>query len=214
MQRPESHIKINLLFEGITVNFPTNPLSIAAKDEAHSALHTTSSILEHALDSFVQFTHVHLSASKANLHGSVSLVRQVLDSHDTRKVYQAIQSEIQPSLVKTVSYGRDLLKLSIEAQTRIAEVIHSRVNQTSTQFHALTTDLTKVSPSGTEHYTDVVKIGVSTWHKAIEKFAESQISMLKNYSAHLDTYGNLKSQKTQPQPQKPKKSVLAEEAEA
>jgi phasin family protein len=206
----------NLIFflEDITVNFPANPLSAATKDQTNASLHAASNIFEYVADSIVQLIQLNLSTSKASLHDSTSLMRQILDSQDPKKAYEVIQAEFQPTVTKAASYGRDVVKLGIEAQTRVTEVIHSRVTETSAQFHTLTSDLTKAAPAGTERFAKVVNASVSTWQKALESIVQSQASQLRNYVAHLDSYDDRRPSTSSPHPEKSKKAMAAEHIEA
>ena len=196
------------------MNFPVNPISIATKDQANSALHVGLSLSQHLIDSMSQLVYCNLAASKRTLTDSVRLAQNMLDSESTNQVYEVIHQEVQPAISKVASYGRYVARLGIETQSRVTEVIHARVVDTSNQIHTLVTDLAKVTPMGTDRYAEGVGTGLSTWQKIVEKIAESQISMLKNYAAHLDSYGEHKTSNPTSQPGKSKKSAKPEEVDA
>ncbi len=168
------------------MNIAIDQLSKATKTQAEAQISVISAIAEQAIHAANELAELNVATVKASLEDGASIAQELISAKDPQSAFAVVQAQAQPAAEKAASYGRHLAAIASKTQAELGKIAQERLAETSSHFHALVNDLTKVAPAGSEPLVDAFKSGFAQSNAFYEQFAKAGQTAYEQFQSQLN----------------------------
>jgi phasin family protein len=127
-----------------------------------------ASLSSQAFGGFEKLVELNLATSKAALAEGFTHVQSVLAVKTPQELVALHTSAVQPSVEKSVAYGRDLYSIASSTGAEIAKALESKAAEVQQTVATVVDNAVKNAPAGTDGAVALFKSAVAAGQNAIE----------------------------------------------
>ncbi|ALU88734.1 phasin family protein [Herbaspirillum rubrisubalbicans] len=151
----------------------TEQFSAAAKANAEAQLALFSQLAAKTFEGVEKLVDLNLKAAKSSLEESQAAAQKLFAAKDPQEFFTLTSSHAQPTLEKSVAYGRHLSGIFSSTQAELTKAAEAQIAEVNRKVVAMIDEAAKNAPAGSEQAISILKSTIGNLSAGYEQFTKN-----------------------------------------
>ncbi|WP_433694095.1 phasin family protein [Herbaspirillum seropedicae] len=151
----------------------TEQFSAAAKANAEAQIALFSQLASKTFEGVEKLVDLNLKAARSTLEESQAAAQKLFAAKDPQEFFALTSAHAQPTLEKSVAYGRHLSGIFSSTQAELTKAAEAQIAEVNRKVVALIDEASKNAPAGTEQAVSVLKSAIGNMSAGYEQFTKN-----------------------------------------
>ena len=151
----------------------TEQFSAAAKANAEAQIALFSQLASKAFEGVEKLVDLNLKAAKSSLEESQTTAQKLFAAKDPQEFFSLSSAQAQPTLEKSVAYGRHLSGIFSSTQAELTKAAGAQIAEVNRKVISLIDEASKNAPAGSEHAISLLKTTIGNFNAGYEQFTKN-----------------------------------------
>lgn len=165
-------------------------LSAASKASVDAQFTLMATLTSKTFEGFGKIVDLNLNAARTSLDETRVATKRLLAAKDAQEWLTLAAANAQPTVEKSVAYGRHLASIASDLQTELAKATEAQVTEASRKALELIEELTQNAPAGSENAVALLKSAIGNANATYEQLAKTTKQAAETLEANLNTAVN------------------------
>jgi phasin family protein len=150
----------------------TEQFSAAAKANAEAQIALFSQLASKTFEGMEKLVDLNLKAAKSSLEESQAAAK-LFSAKDPQEFFTLSSSHAQPTLEKSVAYGRHLSGIFSSTQAELTKAAEAQIAEVNRKVVAMIDEVAKNAPAGSEQAISMFKSAIGNMSAGYEQFTKN-----------------------------------------
>ncbi|MBO9538515.1 TIGR01841 family phasin [Herbaspirillum sp.] len=151
----------------------TEQFSAAAKANAEAQIALLSQLASKTFEGVEKLVDLNLKAAKSSLEESQATAQKLFAAKDVQEFFSLSSAQAQPTVEKSVAYGRHLSSIFSSTQAELAKAAEAQIAEANRKVFSLIDEAAKNAPAGSEQAISLLKSTIGNLNAGYEQFTKS-----------------------------------------
>ncbi|TDY96819.1 UNVERIFIED_ORG: phasin family protein [Herbaspirillum seropedicae] len=151
----------------------TEQFSAAAKANAEAQIALFNQLASKTFEGVEKLVDLNLKAAKSSLEETQAAAQKLFSAKDPQEFFTLTSSHAQPTLEKSVAYGRHLSGIFSSTQAELTKAAEAQLAEVNRKVVALIDEAAKNAPAGSEQAISILKSTIGNLSAGYEQFTKN-----------------------------------------
>ena len=151
----------------------TEQFSAAAKANAEAQIALFNQLASKTFEGVEKLVDLNLKAAKSSLEETQAAAQKLFSAKDPQEFFTLTSSHAQPTLEKSVAYGRHLSGIFSSTHAELTKAAEAQIAEVNRKVVALIDEAAKNAPAGSEQAISILKSTIGNLSAGYEQFTKN-----------------------------------------